>query len=822
MTTTRTLILTSTDISESPIVGPDYVDYRFFTDLTLDETKFRTFTLTEFLAGEYSNASAGGYEASIVISGTETYLGHFLQFANNLYANAVASETPLLTLDPGDTAGSDGIYIIRLRNVDLYTMQETMNPIGGYDFLKNEEVNVFYPMFNNLNPAVGTGNLTILNPYSPIAYELHGSIQGLRLKSGAYVNFPSLLRYGLPMSPIWTCFCWFRTAVTNANQALLSWTREDNVGGMKMFISSTGVISFWGAESAPGYNDGNWHLIVIDSTGKMLIDTVLVEGTTYVAPLAPNAFLGRCTFRKDDAIQLLSTIRTYNTPDGIDAPEGIRPSEGVVGTITAATFEGRSGLAWDLNSLDPRYFDLHNHNQYTMLDGTWFLWFNPATTASSGTLLYYKDKQVSEEGSGVSFLQYEKVSGTTFRLRLYMYNSTQEVFSGTHNLLNADSGTNWHHVVLTYSATAMRLYLDGNLEHTFSSGYVTMNAYDKANNTDAKDQRVIRIGQNNLWNRDSIRYTDNTGVDSGTLGYDAIVLNGYTTYTQDGRTGYYNLQNMLFDLSAHVSSAFFNGNSFSVSYWYNSATMNDNIMEVNDREYIAFMMRESASDSDRFSVVHQWSNGNHNLRIKLTSANETGVLDWAVRINTSVDTNHNVWNHVAVVLGYDGPNYVFKVYRNGIAYDMGAILSPSEFTIANTIAGECDVAYVGGFGSGSFRIMKAAMSDFRAYNRVLTEGEIYNLANDMEIQTAHDGFQGHTYNIQFVTQEVNDTDAANLYFDTEVRNFDGNVAECGFFDRLLTEGESTSLYTKLSEFETVAGAGGTVGEFQAKFTVTES
>lgn len=245
------------------------------------------------------------------------------------------------------------------------------------------------------------------------------------------------------------------------------------------------------------------------------------------------------------------------------------------------------------------------------------------------------------------------------------------------------------------------------------------------------------------------RYQDSDGTDSGTLGYDAAVTNGYTAFTQDGRTGGYNSSLDLFNLSAHVNQSIFKGNKFSVAYWYNS---NDRALLSGDSDpnRIAFTLLENTNPvKDRFAIVHYWVGDTHYVKARLFSDvnnGENGTGEFIVGSGADDDGPHDFdhtgWHHIAVVIGFNDENtYEFKMYKDGnLRYDYHQALisrgDSTEYTLENTIANDIDRVYIGGWGGG-FRNFEAAISDFQIYERVLSAKDVMDIYNGTTLSTGN-------------------------------------------------------------------------------------
>lgn len=230
------------------------------------------------------------------------------------------------------------------------------------------------------------------------------------------------------------------------------------------------------------------------------------------------------------------------------------------------------------------------------------------------------------------------------------------------------------------------------------------------------------------------RYLDMSGNDLGTFGYNTAAAAGTTEFTQNGRTGLRNELEHVFNLSNYNTENVFNGNKFSVAYWYNSDDLNFISADGNPIK-ISFCIRDNtAPEFDRFAVVHSWLGGLHTVKARLCSITDGSfVVGSGTDDDGSPDTEHVGWHHIAVVMGYnDEDEYEFKLYWDGVLrYDYHAALISrndlNEYTLASTVATLSDTrVYIGGWG-GTFRNFEAAISDFQIYDRVLSQKDVHDI-----------------------------------------------------------------------------------------------
>jgi hypothetical protein len=231
----------------------------------------------------------------------------------------------------------------------------------------------------------------------------------------------------------------------------------NNAGGRFTIDSSTGVITV--ANSALlDYESITSHDITVRVTdsGGLTYDEVVTLQVTNVNEV-PVASADPSNYNA--TVQGLSPVGywTLGETSGTAAVDSISANNGTYNGTTGATgaagaINNSGGNAAEFNGSDD-YIEIAHDPAYLLDNGAIQLWFNADNLSAKQTLI---SKDSSDFDNGGHFY-IELLTTGEFKVRLQSATDEYEIFTSGAGI----TAGNWHHVVLTFGAQGMQLYLDG-------------------------------------------------------------------------------------------------------------------------------------------------------------------------------------------------------------------------------------------------------------------------------------------------------------------------------------------------------------------------
>jgi hypothetical protein len=329
-----------------------------------------------------------------------------------------------------------------------------------------------------------------------------------------------------------------------------------------------------------------------------------------------------------------------------------------------------------------------------------------------------------------------------------VYNATTG--GNIYNIANANDNV-WRHCVWVLTTSTWRLYINGTLSLTQTTGiyfprslvrsinYIGKSNWDNPSyNGNIDDFRIYKEALTPetvsiLFSYDRTNYTNNlllwykfdsntisgTTVADYTRNYNGTLQNNATISTTTKRKGTASLYLQTNSNKQYVSIPNYTiSSNLSFSFWINPAntTTNNRIFDSGD-----------GTDFDANNIVIYLESGNLGFGYNVNNYNVRN--DWYIASGLPV-ISINTWTHIVITAYNSGSNTIIKVYKNNVLTTINTI-TPKNANFSAAIPNiQRESNFIGKSNWSSDAAYSGYIDDFRIYNEVLTEDKIDTLYNN--------------------------------------------------------------------------------------------
>lgn len=461
------LVLTS---SKANIVSerPGYKDYIFYTDLRIDQLKFKILHSIEFI--HESSDKYGLFHVYVLFggSGEEYYVGSFFQ-EEKAKKNSFSGAQQLHTIDNGSVAES----VVTIRVYYTNFLSRTVF-LPGYSVDLGTPSN-YIPTLGNLDGtnynAVARGNVAFNPGYDRFPF--------VTLLEGGYIDYSSVcIHFGTTNR--WTHA--FRYRTTNTNVKLFSY-RDSNDSLINIDIDENGKVRINGIGDQPFRNDDNvWRMLFITPFDAIVRAHILYgDGQMLTIPPANNPLNIDITPSNTVETYIGANLVDFHLAESTDFVRYVSADgtdSGSTGMINATVpndppmeviHDGRNCLYFNPGPTGPpQVFDLStfaNTFDVPAVTVSFWFWLDSVNGSNSNSVFCIQDTLTKHDLFDIFILQRNPIP----RINVTMFDnvngsSVQKLLISA--FINTDE---WTHISVVIAADTYKMYLNGHEPATYNN-----------------------------------------------------------------------------------------------------------------------------------------------------------------------------------------------------------------------------------------------------------------------------------------------------------------------------------------------------------------